>query len=404
MKYDFTSIIDRKGHDAMAVDAIGSSVFFTSAPTAPKPGFDAIPMWVADMNFPAPATITDAIRARLDHPTFGYFMPSEEYYASIIRWHEQHNGVHGMKPEDIGYENGVLGCVASALRAFTAPGEKFLMHSPTYIGFSDVAERTGRTPELSPLYRDASGVWRMNYYDMDKRLKENHIHLAVFCSPHNPCGRVWEKWEIEKAMEVFRENQVVVISDEIWSDILLNGHKHTPTQSISEDARKRTIAVYAPSKTFNLAGLIGSYHVIYDPYLRDRVRRMSQTTHYNDMNVLSMHALIGAYKPEGAAWVNELNQVLSDNINYAYSFIRYNFEGVETAMPEGTYMMYLHCEEYCRKTGKSIDDLLKAGWDVGVAWQDGRPFHDEWAIRMNFALPKIRVEEAMRRLKEYVFI
>ena len=115
-------------------------------------------------------------------------------------------------------------------------------------------------------------MWRMDFEDMDAKIKANHIQVAIFCSPHNPCGRVWERWELEKAMEVYRANDCLVISDEIWSDIILNGHKHIPTQSVSEDARSRTVALYAPSKTFNLAGLVGSYHIIYNPYLRDRVR------------------------------------------------------------------------------------------------------------------------------------
>lgn len=139
----------------------------------------------------------------------------------------------------------------------------------------------------------------MDYDDMDKKLKENHIHVAVFCSPHNPCGRVWEREEIEKAMEIYKKNDCIVISDEIWSDLILEGYHHIPTQSVNEDARNRTIAVYAPSKTFNLAGLIGSYHIIYNSCLRDRVKANSRKSHYNSMNVLSMHALIGAYKPEG---------------------------------------------------------------------------------------------------------
>ena len=238
---------------------------------------------------------------------------------------------------------------------------------------------------------------------MDARLKKNRIHLAIFCSPHNPAGRVWEKWEIEKAMEIYRKNRCLVISDEIWSDILLNGHHHTPTQSVSEDARNRTIAVYAPSKTFNLAGLIGSYHVIYDSYLRDRMKKQSALTHYNDMNVLSMHALIGAYSEEGHRWTDELCQVLSKNINDAYDIIRSEFDGIELMKPEGTYMLFLHCEEYCRKHGLTIDELIQKGWDVGVAWQQGAPFHDPWGIRINCALPHSLVMEAMERLRKYVF-
>ena len=123
------------------------------------------------------------------------------------------------------------------------------------------------------------------------KLAQNYIHAAVFCSPHNPCGRVWERDEIERAMDIYRQHDCVVISDEIWSDIILPGHKHIPTQSVSEDARMRTVALYAPSKTFNLAGLVGSYHIVYNGTLRDRVCAVSNKTHYNEMNVLSMHAL-----------------------------------------------------------------------------------------------------------------
>ena len=355
------------------------------------------------MNFATVPTIPEAVIERVKHPAYGYFAPTDEYFNSIIRWHERRNHVTGLDKKYIGYENGVLGCVCSAIQAFTAPGEKILLHSPTYIGFTHSLEDTGRVAELSPLFRDEEGVWRMDYDDMDDRLKKNHIHLAVFCSPHNPCGRVWERWEIERAMEVYRKNDCIVVSDEIWSDILLNGSTHTPTQSVSEDARQRTIAVYAPSKTFNLAGLIGSYHIIYSDYLRDRIRRTAAVSHYNDMNVLSMHALIGAYKPEGYEWVDELCSVLSGNINYAYDFITEHFQGISVAKPQGTYMMFLHCEEFCRKEGITIDELIKRGWDVGVAWQQGAPFHDPWGIRMNFALPHSLVAEALDRLKKYVF-
>lgn len=403
MKYDFETIWDRKGRDATAVDIIGKNVAWTKAPKAPQEGFTAIPMWVADMNFATAPTIPQAIIQRAEHPLYGYFATRKEYYDAIIDWHESRNGVTGLTAEAIGYENGVLGCVASAVQAFTAPGEKVLIHSPTYIGFTHVFEDTGRVAELSPLKRDEKGVWRMDYEDMDRRIKANGIHLAILCSPHNPCGRVWEREELEKAMEVFRENDCIVVSDEIWSDIVLNGRKHVPTQSISEDAKNRTIGVYAPSKTFNLAGLIGSYHIIYNKHLRDRMDHMISTFHYNDLNLLSMYALMGAYSETGKEWTDELCEVLSKNINYAYDYIEQHFQGVSVAKPEGTYMMFLHCEEFCKKAGLTLDELLEAGWKVGVAWQDGAAFHDEWAVRMNFAVPYSLVQEAMDRLDKYVF-
>lgn len=402
MKYDFTSIMDRRGMDAIAVDGPlkGEGSFGNMKP---KEGFDLIPMWVADMNFPTVPTVPEAIIERTRHTSYGYFEPRDEYFDSIISWHEKRNGVTGLTRDCIGYENGVLGGVVSVLDAFSAPGDGVLLHSPTYIGFTHCISDCGRKIIHSPLKLDENGVWRMDYADMDAKIKENKIHVAVFCSPHNPCGRVWEKEEIEKAMEVYRANDCVVISDEIWSDIILNGNRHIPTQAVSEDARNRTVALYAPSKTFNLAGLIGSYHIIYNKYLRERVEAQGSKSHYNSMNVLSMYALIGAYKPEGHEWVDELRQVLSENINYACDFIAGNFPGVQVAKPEGTYMLFIDCTEWLKAHGKTIDELEQAGWDVGVAWQDGRMFHGENSIRINLALPHQRVKEAFERMKKYVF-
>lgn len=402
MKYDFTSIMDRRGRDAIAVDGLGQEGGF--APSLPKEGFDIIPMWVADMNFPTVPTIPEEIIERAKHPAYGYFSATDEYYDSIIRWHERRNGVKGLTRECIGYENGVLGGVTSALNVICSKGDKVLLHSPTYIGFTGTLKNNGYDMVLSPLKKDENNVWRMDYEDMEEKLRKEKIHAAVICSPHNPCGRVWERWELEKAMELFRKYDVFVVSDEIWSDIILDGHKHIPTQSVSEDARMRTVALYAPSKTFNLAGLIGSYHIIYNSWLRDRVMKESSLPHYNDMNVLSMHALVGAYREEGYEWVDELCSVLTENVKYACEYIEKHFEGVEVSAPEGTYMLFLDCEKWCREHGKTMDELEKAGWDIGVAWQDGRMFHGEYAIRMNLALPLSRVKEAFDRLSRYVFV
>ena len=238
---------------------------------------------------------------------------------------------------------------------------------------------------------------------MERKLAQNRIHAAVFCSPHNPCGRVWERDEIERAMGVYRQHDCVVISDEIWSDIIRPGYKHIPTQSVSEDARMRTVALYAPSKTFNLAGLVGSYHIIYNETLRDRVCAVSNKTHYNEMNVLSMHALIGAYQPQGYEWVDELNQVLADNIEYFCTYAEKHWKGVAFSRPQGTYMVFLDCTEWCREHGRDIQWLLDEGARVGVGYQDGRPFHGPCHVRVNLALPLSRVKEACDRLDRYVF-
>ena len=400
MKYDFTSILDRKGKDAIAVDLVG----IPGGPyPAPREGFDVIPMWVADMNFPVVPTIQEAMIERAKQPTFGYFMPTEDYFGSIIRWQESHNGVTGLTRANIGYENGVLGGVASALNVFCSRGDKVLLHSPTYVGFTGTLKNNGYDIIHSALVQDEKGIWRMDFADMEKKIVENKIHTAIFCSPHNPCGRVWEKWEVEQAMELYRKHNVLVISDEIWSDILLSGHKHVPTQSVSEDAKMRTVAFYAPSKTFNLAGLVGSYHIIYNPLLKDRMDKEASLSHYNSMNVMSMHALIGAYKPEGYEWVEELKQVITGNVDFACDYIEKHFDGVTVSKPQGTYMLFIDCAGWLEKNGKTMDELLKAGWDVGVVWQDGRAFHGQTHIRLNLALPLSRVQEAFNRLDKYVF-
>ena len=248
------------------------------------------------MNFPTAPPILDAMMNRIQHPLFGYFMTSDAYTNAIIDWQEKRNHVEGLTAECIGYENGVLGGVMSALRAFLQPGDSVLLHSPTYVGFTNSILNGGYKIVHSPLVQDENGVWRMDYEDMDRKLKKHRIHVAVFCNPHNPCGRVWEREELEKAMEVYRNNQCVVISDEIWSDIILEGNQHIPLVSVSEDAKRGSQFHFCCCAGQREApGLVGSYHIIYNKYLRDLVRASSSKCHYNSMNVISMHALVGAY-------------------------------------------------------------------------------------------------------------
>ena len=400
MKYDFTSIIDRHGKDAIAVDMVGLS---GSPYPAPKEGFDVIPMWVADMNFATVPTIVDAMIERAKHPAYGYFTPRAEYFDAIIAWQKNRNGVEGLEPKHIGYANGVLGGVVAAANVLCSRGDNILVHAPTYVGFTHSLGNLGYNLVHSYLVQDEAGIWRMDFEDMEKKIVEKKIHTAIFCSPHNPCGRVWERWEIEKAMELFRKHDVFVISDEIWSDLTLGDHKHIPTQSVSEDAKMRTAAMYAPSKTFNLAGLVGSYSIVYNQWLKDRIDKEISLSHTNAMNVLSMYALIGGYKPEGYEWVDELRQVLTGNVDWACDYIATHFEGVRVSKPQGTYMLFVDCTEWCEKHGKTIGEVQKACYDVGVVIQDGRQFHGPCHIRMNLALPLGRVQEAFHRLDKYVF-
>ena len=396
--YDFETRPERRGWDALAIDALGSE----GVPGLPMEGFSAIPMWVADMNFVSFPGIQDKISARVAHPSFGYFEPREEYYQAIIRWQETRNGVQHLTPEEIGYENGVLGGVISALGVLCSRGDAVLLHSPTYIGFTHALTDNGYRIIHSPLKPDGQRIWRMDFDDMEEKIRKERIHAMVFCSPHNPCGRVWEREELERLSALCEKYEVTVISDEIWSDLVLPGFRHIPTQSATAYLRENTVAFYAPSKTFNLAGLVGSYHIIYNRRLRDRVRKESSLCHYNNMNVLSMYGLIGAYTEEGAAWTDQLLRVIDGNVSMAEERIRH-LDGVDLIRPQGTYMLFPDCGEWCRKRDKSMDELERACWDVGVALQDGRMFFGEHNLRINLAIPAQYVKEAFDRLEQYVF-
>lgn len=402
--FNFTDIIDRQGRDSIAADVAVAIAGGSLGPVdaVVREGFDAIPMWVADMSFATAPSVLSSLRERIEHPCFGYFEYPPAYYESIAWWHASRKGMAGIVPENIGYENGVLGGLANALGVLCSRGDKVLVHAPTYVGFTNTLKNAGYELVSSPLVRDDAGVWRMDYEDMERKIVEGKIHAAILCSPHNPTGRVWERAELERAMDLFAKHDVYVVADEIWSDILLDGATHIPTQEVSEDARMRTVALYAPSKTFNLAGLIGSYRVVFNPWLRDRLAKQSTLTHYNSQNVLSMHALLGAYSQEGAAWVDGLLGVLSENARIAHEFFS-GIPGVSCARPQGTYMLFVDCSSYCAARGIGIDEVLRAGVGVGVLWQDGRPFGGEATIRLNLALPTARLLEALDRLRAHVF-
>ena len=399
--YDFNIMPDRHGHDSIAVD-LQENDFWKLPEGKTKPGFDKIPLWIADMNFPTAPCVTETIVKRAAHPIYGYFVPSDEYFDAITCWQKESFGTTDIARKNIGYENGVLGGITSALQVLNPAHAPVLVHSPTYTGFTTQLERNGYPVALSQLCPDENGILRMDYDDMERQIKEKHIHTALLCSPHNPSGRVWQRWELERVMELFRQYDVNVISDEIWSDLTLFGTCHISTQSVSEDAKQRTIAFYAPSKTFNLAGLVGSYHIVYNQKLVDQLCIYESKCHYNDMNVLSMHALIGAYSSEGRVWMEELKKVLENNINLVYRFFQNEVQGVSLRKPEGTYVVVPNFENWCKVHDRTFDELLRSGVEVGVLWRDGRQFHIPYGIRLALGLPTQKLEDVLYRLKQYV--
>ena len=281
MKYDFTTLLNRKGHDALALDVLPIK------DVEVDPNFSTIPMWVADMNYPVFENIQKQMIERINEPHFGYFEMPEDYYKAIQFWQKETHGID-VEKEAIGYENGVLGILSSALEAFSASGEPILVQSPCYIGFIHTLNNFGRKIIDSPLKKEEN--WAMDYEDIEKKIIKHNIHFAIFCSPHNPTGRVWKKEEIQKFMDICKKHDVLVFSDEIWSDLVRKENTHIPTQSISEDAKKRTIAAYAPSKTFNLASMMISNIFIPNPELRRKFRKQLDAAGISQLGVLGLVA------------------------------------------------------------------------------------------------------------------
>ncbi len=390
MSYSFDQIWKREGHDAMKWEFPRYEQCSVYSPCE-----DIIPMWVADMDFATPPCVIDAITKRLAHPILGYFGLPTEYTDAINTWQSTRYGCkETLTRENVMYQNSVLGAVSAFLQAYTLAGESILLNSPMYLGFQLTLKNLGRNICDSALVQDENGIFRMDFEDMEKKIIANKIAVMVFCSPHNPTGRVWEQWEIEKVTELCAKHSVKIISDEIWADFITDKTcKHIPTQSVSETAKQITAAVYAPSKTFNIAGLVGAYSICYNPVMCAKLNAVSAATHYNGANILSCHALIGGYT-NGAEWIDEMNTYIRTNQEYVVDYINTNFKGVKAYIPQSTYLLWVDVAD----CGTPYDELFEKILKTGVLPSTGKQFYSDHHIRLNLACPKSMCEDAMARL------
>lgn len=391
-KYDFDKVFDRWGTNAIKWDKTKdpTTPFYTECQEE-----EIVPMWIADMDFATAPSVVAAMEERIAHPIFGYGQLPDRYINAIADWQEKRFGTKGVKREHILYQNSVLGGVASVVEGYTQPGDYILTTQSTYTGFQATVKNLGRYFCYSELKKDEKGIFRMDFVDMEQQIIENKVSMMIFCSPHNPTGRVWEKSEIEAVVRLCEKHEVLLLSDEIWADFVMEpGKKHTPTQAISEGAKKITFAIYAPSKTFNLAGLIGAYSLCYNPKINDKVNKVAVATHYNNPNILSVAACYGAYEG-GAQWVDELVEYIRKNQEYMHKFFVENCKGVKTDLPEGTYLLWVDIEE----TGMSVDEALTKLKSVGVVVNDGRTFRGASHLRFNLACPHSLVVKACEKMK-----
>ena len=405
--YDFDRPIDRR-HDAYSYSQKWSCAKALAQRLGVKEIIDNhIALFTADMDLRCAQPILDALHATVDHGIFGYSTLDgcSAYTDAIHGWFERHDR-WDVDCDLMSLSAGTVKALDVCVQAFTKPGDGVIIQRPVYPPCMHVVEDNDRMILNNQLIRhtakDPEGdlYYSIDFDNLEELAARPEAKMFILCNPHNPVGRVWSVEELERMAQICMRHDVLIVADEIHGDLVCEGITMHHMAQVAPEAR--VITCTAVNKTFNLAGLIGSYHIIYNSWLKDRIDKESSLCHYNDMNVLSMHALIGAYKPEGHEWVDELCEVLTENVNIAYDFFS-NIDGIDTAKPEGTYMLFLDCKGWCTAHNQTLEDLYKKGQSVGVYWQDGRPFHNEYGIRVNLALPKSRVEEALNRFRNYVF-
>jgi len=385
----FDEVIDRKNTRAIKYDY------------AKKRGVseDALPMWVADMDFRSPPCVNEAISARAQHGIYGYSDATPEYFLAVQKWYRTRYA-YDIDVCNIVTSPGIVFGLFTAVTALTNTGDCVLIQRPVYYPFSAAIKDLGRTLINSPLvYRNER--YSMDFDDFEQKITSNNVRLFILCNPHNPVGRVWTKEELIRISEICIAHDVYVISDEIHSDFVYPGHKHTIFASLSPEIAARTITCTAPSKTFNLAGLQISNLFITDETLRKRFLRAMKRTGYSQPNLMGMIACQAAYD-DGAPWLDALLLYLQKNIEFARETIKNDFPGVNLIQPQGTYLLWLDFSAL----GLSEEELRVIIEKVCGLWFDhGTMFgpEGEGFQRINIACPRVILKEAFDRLKRGLY-
>ena len=389
MKYNFDEVIDRKNTDSMKWSASYLERHFGSA--------DCVPLWVADMDFRTAQPVIDAVTERAGHGIYGYALPGDEFYEAVIKWQKRRNGCE-VKKEWIVFSPGVVPALWHIVRTFCSPGEKVILQSPVYYPFYKVIEDNGCQVINNRLINNG-GRYEMNFEELERQAEDSSVKMMILCSPHNPVGRVWTKEELRRVSEICFANDVLLVSDEIHSDLVFRPNVHTPAASLSEELMMNTITCMAPSKTFNLAGVQVSDVIVPDRRLRRRLAGSLKSAGVMP-NVFGLAAQTAAYN-EGEEWLEQLLEYLAGNLDFMENFITSELPEVKFRRPEGTYLAWLDFSGYGFTT-EELQNRMKN--KAGVALDDGYIFGDggEPCQRINFACPRSVLIKAMERLRKGV--
>ncbi len=383
-KYNFAEIVPRKGTHSIKYDALEK--FFGSP--------DILPLWVADMDFKTPDFIVDAIKERAAHEIYGYTFKPDSYFDAVVGWMKRHHDWE-IKKEWISSSPGVVAGLTLAIEAFSKPGDGVIIQPPVYFPFFDCVKGTGRSMIENPL-KIENGRYTFDLEDLKSKITGN-TKLLLLCNPQNPGGMVWTREELKALTAICLENKIMIISDEIHSDLIFEGHKHIPIASISEEAAQNCMVCMAPSKTFNVAGLASSLVIIPDKRKFAAYERQLGVGHLGMGNIFGSVALEAAYS-NGDEWLAQMMKYLQGNYILLEKFIADNLPRIQVMKPEATYLVWLDFSDYGMKNqelSKFTSEMAKVALNDGGRFGSGG---DGW-LRINIGCPRSVLQEGLERLK-----
>lgn len=387
--YDFDTVIDRHGTCCTKLD--GLDAMFGR--------HDVTPLWIADLDFAVCPDIVDALRHRLDHPVLGYSAAPDSYWQSIIDWQRHRHGFE-IGRDDLSFIPGVVKGIALAVNYFTSRGDKIVIQPPVYHPFRMVIEGNGRLVVENPLLRSADGSYTMDLDGLAETVERERPRLMILCNPHNPIGLQWDEATLARVAEICRRSGTIVVSDEIHGDLMLGGRRHIPFTEVSDDARAIGIVLGAPSKTFNIPGLVSSWMVIKNPKLR---RDFYQWLEVNEFNAPVMISTIGAEAAytHGERWLDEMLAYVEDNIRFVVDFLAVNVPAVKCAVPEASFLVWLDFTALGLDQQQLMDLLLDK---AHLALNDGSMFGSQGNgfMRLNVGTPRCVLRQALEHVAEAV--